>query len=266
MNPTPLSTIAAGADRVRTAIAEASRRTGVDFDYLYNQAKVESGLRPDAKARTSSATGLYQFIDQSWLGALKRHGAEHGLAWAANAIRTDARGRLTIADPGLRTAIMNLRNEPEASALMAAETARENGAAIAAATGRTANATDLYMGHFLGPRGAAKFLGAMAADPGQRADRVMPAAAAANRAVFYASNGTPRSLSDVYERFAAKMGDDAPDRALATATPMPSPEPPLPMSLALALAGEDAAALDGLLGTTKPEAARLAYLTLASLG
>lgn len=263
MNPTPLSTIAAGADRVRTAIAEASRRTGVDFDYLYNQAKVESGLRPDAKARTSSATGLYQFIDQSWLGALKRHGAEHGLAWAANAIRTDARGRLTIADPGLRTAIMNLRNEPEASALMAAETARENGAAIAAATGRTANATDLYMGHFLGPRGAAKFLGAMAADPGQRADRVMPAAAAANRAVFYASNGTPRSLSDVYERFAAKMGDDAPDRALAAATP---PEPPLPMSLALALAGEDAAALDGLLATTKPEAARLAYLTLASLG
>lgn len=263
MNPTPLSTIAAGADRVRTAIAEASRRTGVDFDYLYNQAKVESGLRPDAKARTSSATGLYQFIDQSWLGALKRHGAEHGLAWAANAIRTDARGRLTIADPGLRTAIMNLRNEPEASALMAAETARENGAAIAAATGRTANATDLYMGHFLGPRGAAKFLGAMAADPDQRADRVMPAAAAANRAVFYASNGTPRSLSDVYERFAAKMGDDAPDRALAAATP---PEPPLPMSLALALAGEDAAALDGLLATTKPEAARLAYLTLASLG
>jgi len=43
-------------------------------------------------------------------------------------------------------------------------------------------------------------------------------------------------------------------------------EPPLPMSLALALAGEDAAALDGLLTTTKPEAARLAYLTLASLG
>ena len=143
MNPTPLSTIAGGADRVRTAIAEASRRTGVDFDYLYNQAKVESGLRPDAKARTSSATGLYQFIDQSWLGALKRHGAEHGLGWAAGAIKTDARGRLTIADAGLRPAIMNLRNEPEASALMAAETARENQNVIEGATGRTANATDL---------------------------------------------------------------------------------------------------------------------------
>ncbi|MBB4632830.1 lytic transglycosylase domain-containing protein [Sphingosinicella soli] len=264
MNPTPISTIAAGADRVRTAIAEASRRTGVDFDYLYNQAKVESGLRPDAKAKTSSATGLYQFIDQSWLGALKRHGADHGLGWAANAIRTDARGRLSVADSGLRTAIMNLRNQPEASALMAAETARDNQSAIEGTTGRTANATDLYMGHFLGPRGASKFLGAMASNPDQRADQVMPAAAAANRAVFYAANGTPRSLADVYERFGAKMGDKAPGQALAAAAPQSAP--PLPMSLALALAGEDAASFDGLLMATKPEAARLAYLTLASLG
>src|SRR3546814_8764107 len=60
-----------GVDRVRSAIAQASRRTGMDFGYLYKQARIESGLRPDAKARTSSATGLYQFIDQSWLAALK---------------------------------------------------------------------------------------------------------------------------------------------------------------------------------------------------
>jgi hypothetical protein len=266
MNPTPLSNVASGADRVRTAIAEASRRTGVDFDYLYNQAKVESGLRPDAKAKTSSATGLYQFIDQSWLGALKRHGAEHGLSWAANAIKVDVRGRLTVANPGMRSAIMNLRNEPEASALMAAETARENSTAIEGATGRSANATDLYMGHFLGPRGAATFLGAMAADPDQRADRIMPAAAASNRGVFYTASGAPRSLAQVYERFAAKMGDEAPDQALATVTPAESAEPPLPMSLALALAGEDAPSLDGVLTNTRPEAARLAYMMLASLG
>src|SRR3546814_1366817 len=85
----------------------------------------ESGLRPDAKARTSSATGLYQFIDQSWLAALKRHGAKHGLPWAADCIAADRRGRLCVTDPGARAAIMNLRNEPEASALMAAETAAD---------------------------------------------------------------------------------------------------------------------------------------------
>src|SRR3546814_14761390 len=83
---------------------------------------------------------------------------------------------------------------------------------IERATGRTANATDLYMGHFLGPKGAADFLGAMAADPNQRADRILPAAAASNRPVFYAEHGRPRSLSEIYDRFARKMNDDAGDR------------------------------------------------------
>src|SRR3546814_16871445 len=83
----------------------------MDFGYLYKQARIESGLRPDAKARTSSATGLYQFIDQSWLAALKRHGAKHGLQWAADCIAADRRGRLCVTDPGARAAIMNLRNE-----------------------------------------------------------------------------------------------------------------------------------------------------------
>ncbi len=74
-------------DLVGSAIQRAAARTNVDFGYLFNQAKVESGLDPDAKARTSSATGLFQFIDQTWLGTVKKHGAAHGLDWAANAIR-----------------------------------------------------------------------------------------------------------------------------------------------------------------------------------
>src|SRR3546814_18705280 len=89
MNPTLLGEITSGVDRVRSAIAQASRRTGMDFGYLYKQARIESGLRPDAKARHSSATGLYQFNDQSWLAATKRHGAKHGLQWAADCIPDD---------------------------------------------------------------------------------------------------------------------------------------------------------------------------------
>ena len=60
---------------VRTAIARASEKTGVDFDYLLAQARLESGLDPDAKARTSSATGLYQFIDSTWLHTMDRYGS-----------------------------------------------------------------------------------------------------------------------------------------------------------------------------------------------
>lgn len=272
MNPTLLNEISSGADRVRSAIAQASRRTGMDFGYLYKQAKIESGLRPDAKARTSSATGLYQFIDQSWLAALKRHGAKHGMQWASDCISSDRRGRLCVTDPGMRSAIMSLRNEPEASALMAAETAADNRQHIERATGRTATATDLYMGHFLGPQGAADFLSAMAANPGQRADRVMPAAAASNRPVFYEADGSPRSLAEVYNRFAAKMDDDAqplqPSQPVMMADAAPDAGlPPLPMALARALAGENGEnGIEEMFARTKPDNARLAYLMLASLG
>ena len=65
-----------GGGAIRTAIANASQSTGIDFNYLLGQAKLESGLRADAKAGTSSATGLYQFVDQSWLRVVKAHGAD----------------------------------------------------------------------------------------------------------------------------------------------------------------------------------------------
>ena len=81
---------------IQAAIQSASAKTGIDFDYLLGQAQVESGMRADAHARTSSASGLYQFIDQSWLSVVKQHGAENGLGWAANAISSDAHGHLSV--------------------------------------------------------------------------------------------------------------------------------------------------------------------------
>lgn len=272
MNPTLLNEVTGTVDRVRSAIAQASRRTGMDFDYLYKQASIESGLRPDAKARTSSATGLYQFIDQSWLGALKRHGAKHGLSWAADSISQTGGGRFYISDPASRATIMNMRNQPEASALMAAETASENRQLIERTTGRTATPTDLYMGHFLGPKGAADFLGAMTADPNRRADSVSPAAAASNRGVFYTADGRARTLSEVYDRFAAKMGDDTPlpqsqPVMMADASNADGGTPPLPLGLARALDGaEEGIGLDDVLKHATPENARMAYLMLASMG
>ncbi|WP_375270327.1 lytic transglycosylase domain-containing protein [Sphingomonas sp.] len=202
-----VSAINSASQRVTSAIQRAAARTGIDFDYLMGQAKLESGFNANARAGTSSATGLYQFIEQSWLGVMKQHGSEHGLGWAADSIQRVG-GRYVVAG-GNREAVLGLRNDPEVASLMAAEHASDNKAAIEGATGRTATGTDLYMAHFLGLGGAKQFLSAMAGNPGRDAASLFPAAARANRNVFYASDGSARSLSQVYQRFADKLGDGA---------------------------------------------------------
>ncbi len=190
---------------VHSAIAKASARTGVDFNYLLGQAQVESGLQANARAGTSSATGLYQFVEQSWLGVVKAHGAEHGMGWASDSIRQGSNGRYYVADPAARRAILNLRNDPQASSLMAAEHAADNKAALETALGRSATGTDLYMAHFLGLGGARQFLTTMQSNPDRSAAGMFPAAARANRTIFYGAGGQPRSLAEIYDKMATKL-------------------------------------------------------------
>ncbi|MBA3053413.1 MAG: lytic transglycosylase domain-containing protein [Sphingomonadales bacterium] len=189
-------TVPPQAATARAAIARAAQATGVDFDYLLAQAKLESGLDPAARAATSSATGLYQFVGGTWLDTLKKHGADHGFGWASAAA----------ADPALRGQVMALRTDPHASALMAAELANDNRAVLTGALGREPDAAELYLAHFLGSQGATQFLSALASDPARSAASVAPAAAASNRAIFFAPGGAPRSLGAVMDLLRGRLG------------------------------------------------------------
>lgn len=230
--------------RITGAIQLASASTGVDFGYLYAQAKLESGLNPDAKAATSSARGLYQFTSGTWLDTVRRHGAEYGLGWAADALKAGA-------DPATRAAILDLRRDPQAAAHMAGAFAADNRARLETGLGRAATATDLYMAHFLGSAGALRFLRARDADPQAVAASVAPAAAHANRTVFFAADGKPRSLDAIYDRFAAKLGGSA--------------LPPAGKDVPVRWPGVQITAAPAM-PQARPEAARLAYLLLAELG
>lgn len=198
-------TIGANQSMVRDAIGRAAQRTGVDFSYLLNQAKSESGLNPNARATTSSATGLFQFIDQSWLGVVKQHGAKHGMGWASDAIQRTSGGRWTVSDPQMRQAVFALREQAEPAALMAGEYASDNAAGLSQALGRTANQTDLYFGHFLGLAGATRYLKAHQANPGATAATLFPREAAVNRSLFYTKTGEARSLDDLYALMGRKI-------------------------------------------------------------
>jgi len=183
--------------QAQAAIARASAATGVDFDYLVAQARLESGLDPNARAGTSSAAGLYQFIGGTWLETLDRHAGAHGLDWAGAAI-TRSGGRATIDDPALRGQIMALRYDPDVSALMAAELARDNSAELGGFLGREPDSTELYLAHFLGAAGARGFLGALQSTPQASAAALFPKPAEANRAIFF-EGGRARSVADVMD-------------------------------------------------------------------
>ncbi len=225
--------------QTRAAIAQAAERTGVDFSYLLAQARIESGLDPMAEARTSSASGLFQFIDQTWLATLDRHGDALGYGDMAEAIAMRG-GRAQITDPAMRDDIMALRFDPQASSLMAGALADDNRAALAPVLGRDPDASELYMAHFLGARGATRFLGTLASSPDTAAASVLPAAARANQPIFYERSGAARSVSDVMalvrtrvERaMEAGAGGPVPQSARPPASfpPASSPPGPIPVS------------------------------------
>jgi hypothetical protein len=204
---------------VISAIRQASDRTGVDFSYLLNKADQESSLNPNARAGTSSASGLFQFIKSTWLKMVKEHGAQYGLGSEASAI-TEKNGKLQVSDPALRDKILNMRHDPILSSAMAAEFTKENKDYLDASVGGTIGSTELYMAHFLGAGGAEKFLKTMHRAPGAPAADFLPEAADANPNVFYSKTGRALSLKEIYNRFAAKF-DNAPSSGLMVASAVP---------------------------------------------
>ena len=200
------------ASRVESAIARASASTNVDFGYLFAQAKVESSLNPTAKAPTSSATGLFQFIESTWLDTMRRHGGAHGYGQYAAAIEAGPRGG-RVSDPLMRGQILALRNDPQAASLMAGALAQDNRDALRPVLGREPNSGELYLAHFLGSSGAGKFLTALQHRPDVPAAAEFGSAARANRSIFYAPGGQARSFTGVMSVLQAKIDNAMPDGA-----------------------------------------------------
>ncbi len=185
------------------AISNASAKTGVNFTYLMEKAAAESSFNPNAKARTSSATGLFQFIESTWLTMVKEHGAKYGLAKYADAINDDNR----VSSGKMRKEILNMRKDPEIASYMAAEFASGNYDRLKQNVGGDIGSTELYLAHFLGAGGATGFLNAMKKSPNMAAADIFPREARANRGVFYGAGGQPRSLSQIYAMFDKKFDD-----------------------------------------------------------
>jgi len=200
-----IDAITGAASQITGAIQRAARSTGTSFQYLLTTAQIESSLNPSAQASTSSAKGLYQFIDQTWLATMKAKGGSLGYGRYADAIVQDASGQYSVPDAAAHSAIMKLRSDPTASALMAGAFASSNAAQLSSTLGRAPSEGELYIAHFLGPDGAGKLIAAAQSQPRANAAVMFPQAAAANPSIFYASAGSARSVSEVYAKLTGRF-------------------------------------------------------------
>jgi hypothetical protein len=182
---------------VEAAIQRASEATGVDFGFLLKTAGRESGMNPKAKAPTSSAAGLFQFVEQTWLSTLKQHGAKYGYARYADLISRGADGRYHVGSGEARKTVMDLRLDPHAASLMAGELASDHAAYLKGRVGRSPTSGELYAAHFLGPQGSARLIEAVRASPGAAAAGLFPDAAQSNKSIFY-RDGRPATVAELY--------------------------------------------------------------------
>ncbi len=197
-------------NRVSGAIYNASMQTDINFSYLMEKAAAESSFDIKAKATTSSASGLFQFIEKTWMQMVKKYGHKHGMGHYADKIGPDGQ----VSDSKTKADILALRDNPEKAALMAAELASENKAILEKTTSREVGPVELYFAHFMGPSGASRFLNTLDQNPDIPAADVFKTEARSNRNVFYEKNtGKKRTMEEVYQFFKKKFNGGKPSNS-----------------------------------------------------
>lgn len=199
-------TLTVGGQRIARALVEtvirAAEATEVDPVYMLALADKESNFLAEAKAGTSSAEGLFQFVNSTWLEMIRSHGAKYGYETAAAAVET-VRGELTIANDVMREWVLGLRRDAYLSAVMAGEMLKRDRAKVARRIGRDLSRSEYYLVHFLGAASAGKLMAIVNGKPKQSAPAAFPQAAKANKTLFFARNGGRTrhlTVGEVYDR------------------------------------------------------------------
>ena len=192
------------------ALYSASTKSDFNFMYLFHLSRIESLHTPFADVDTTSALGAFQFTDGTWIRTFVRHAEKYGYGDYASQIRKNQNGDYVFPSAGLKNYItIQLRQNPEFSAEMAAELAKDNLDYLNANYPGKKTLTELYTAHFFGEAGAVTFLNAKDNNPGIIAASILPKHAEKNPDFFYSKgkNGalTGRTVAELYRDLTRKM-------------------------------------------------------------
>ena len=156
-------------------------------DFYERLSMAESSNNPKAKSKTSSAGGLFQFIDSTWKGVVKQHNLGHSLEDKY--------------DPKKAKEAAVIHNE-------------WNKRYLQKSLGYEPTEGQLYAAWFLGANGAKTLL---TASPKQLAKEVVkPSQVNANEQMFYVGRyegkkfirERPRTVGEVYQLLSKKIGEE----------------------------------------------------------
>ena len=193
------------APGLQVAILRASAISGVAPSFLWRIASLESGFRPEARSSVSSAVGLFQFLNSTWLSSLRRYGTELGMSRAAAAIDVDERGRPLIRDRSTRRDILAMREDPLLSATVAGLLTRENAETMAASETQKVTRDELYAAHVLGPTGALRLYETAPLQPQVISPDVLHSQAETNPGLFL-DRGRHRTAAELIAEFERRTG------------------------------------------------------------
>ncbi|HLZ67838.1 MAG TPA: hypothetical protein VKQ29_16555 [Aliidongia sp.] len=227
-NASPIG-ISGGGASIPDQLAAVARTPGVadghDFATLLAQVAGESAFKPHAVNKHTGAAGPFQFVKNTWLSLLKEHGEALGVKPELLAqIKTEAHGRLAIADPQALKEVLDLRHDLSLSAKMAAKYLDENKTHLAHLLHREPNEAEVQISFILGPSGAAHLVAAAKSHPDTPVDQILPKAVAANRSLFHDHQGTALTASQAVAHLAARYRADKAKFA-AYSTPAGQPQP-----------------------------------------
>lgn len=197
--PYPQSNALAVSTRLVALVAREGVQSGMDPHYLVRLAKRESDFDPFATSPTSTAFGLFQFTENTWLCSLKDFGPGLGVQGSIT-IRRDRRGVCETSEPSERSRLLALRSDATLSTRIAAAFSLSNYRLLSMELGRRPSVTELYMLHFFGQDVGLRFLRTYSLRPAVSAFSVAPAAASANANIFFTETGQPRSVREVFDR------------------------------------------------------------------